>query len=109
MKTEKERFDHTVSILVKAYLKGTLEHGKCVCCAVGNIIADAKKYKIVRENDPCDGINWYDKKGNIVYPKWDNVFVSDGGNMIDNFQSVYPKEYKGWVKREIDSTGYSLD
>lgn len=34
----KATFDHTVSILVKAYLNDTLVPGDCMACAVGNII-----------------------------------------------------------------------
>lgn len=33
-----ELFDKTVSILVKAYQDGTLEHRECSACAVGNIL-----------------------------------------------------------------------
>jgi hypothetical protein len=45
--TQKEKFNDTVSILVKAYLNETLVHGSCVACAVGNIIADKCGYKYV--------------------------------------------------------------
>lgn len=34
----KPSFDHTVSILVKAYLNDTLIPGDCMSCAVGNLI-----------------------------------------------------------------------
>lgn len=31
-------FHHSVNVLVVAYINGTLEHGKCSRCAVGNIL-----------------------------------------------------------------------
>lgn len=31
-------FNHTIGGLVKAYLNGTLKHGDCDACAVGNIV-----------------------------------------------------------------------
>jgi hypothetical protein len=34
-------FDHSVSVLIKAYLNGNLQKGNCSACAVGNLIADA--------------------------------------------------------------------
>src|SRR5688572_4378568 len=32
-------FEHTVNVLVQAYLNDTLEHDDCAACAVGNIMA----------------------------------------------------------------------
>ncbi len=34
----KEQFEKTVQVLVKAYFEGTLEHMDCRACAVGNIV-----------------------------------------------------------------------
>ncbi len=34
-------FNHSVSVLVKAYMQDTLQWGNCAACAVGNLIADA--------------------------------------------------------------------
>lgn len=34
-------FEHTVNVLVKAYMNDTLEHENCAACAVGNIICAA--------------------------------------------------------------------
>jgi hypothetical protein len=34
----KELFDKTISILVKAYMNDTLKHGECAYCVVGNLI-----------------------------------------------------------------------
>lgn len=41
-------FNHTINVLVQAFLNNTLVHGNCTACAVGNIITDAcgLKYRI---------------------------------------------------------------
>lgn len=44
-------FDHTVNVLVKAYLNGTLEHGNYCSCAVGNIIADSIGAQLVLKDN----------------------------------------------------------
>lgn len=33
-----ELFNKTIAVLVKAYFSGTLAHGDCACCAVGNLV-----------------------------------------------------------------------
>ncbi len=45
----KEQFDNSIKVLVKAYLEGTLEHGVPCACAVGNLIGEGKRawYDIV--------------------------------------------------------------
>jgi hypothetical protein len=44
-------FNHTVNVLVKAYLNDTLRHNNCYACAVGNMIASANgfKYSMLKE------------------------------------------------------------
>lgn len=37
-----KKFNHTVNVLLKAYLNDTLEHGNCTKCAVGNILANGE-------------------------------------------------------------------
>jgi hypothetical protein len=48
-------FNHTIGVLVKAYLNDTLEHSECSSCAVGNIVRACAPdlYEI-------DGGAWYD-------------------------------------------------
>lgn len=74
-------FDHTVSILVKAYLNDTLQHGNDCACAVGNLICDANGL------DPK--INWN--------PKWHKAFRCGAG-----------LRYLEEGKKEVRSTGYSV-
>lgn len=79
--TNKERFDETVDILVKAYLNDTLQHGHCAACAVGNIIAKKNDYKIqVKVGSFSNDFMWQsragDNKGHHVSPEWNQVFVT---------------------------------
>lgn len=66
--SELDKFNETVSILVKAYFDGTLQHGDCHACAVGNIIAAKMGYKVVHRND-CWMMKWI-KEGDVVPPNW---------------------------------------
>jgi hypothetical protein len=79
-------FNHTLNVLVKAYLNGTLEHGQCSACAVGNIVMES-----------CPDARM------LLIEGWPLVFVSEG----DDKQRLRPGEYKGEAKRQIDATGYT--
>jgi hypothetical protein len=48
LRNMKASFDNTVSILVKAFLEGTLAKGDCDACAVGNICAAAVGTTVVK-------------------------------------------------------------
>lgn len=90
-------FHHTVNVLVQGYLNGTLEHGVCTACAVGNIIADSVGAKINKGE-----YNWK-MNGNEIVPVWGQVFQC----IAPARQRINADEYKGWVKKQIDSTGYT--
>jgi hypothetical protein len=90
-------FNHTINILVKAYLNETLEHGVCSACAVGNIIADSIGAKSVR-----GGTNWK-RGGTEIIPVWGQVFQSSAPGC----QRVSADAYTGWTKKQIDTTGYT--
>lgn len=90
-------FNQTVDVLVKAYLNNTLMHGNCAACAVGNIIASSIGAEV-----KADEYAWF-RKGVEISPIWDEVFCSNSPGS----QEIYPSEYKGWVKRQIDASGYS--
>lgn len=53
-----ELFYKSVNILQKAYFKGTLKHGDCRACAVGNLIAG----NAGMENPICS-LEWINKTG----------------------------------------------
>src|SRR6187549_2861579 len=89
-------FNSTVDILVKAYLNGTLLHGNCAACAVGNIIAHNRGYEV------CDG---YWKEGEFIgqQPAWSAVFET-----WNNKTKFIPTAYHGRAQEDIESSGYSL-
>lgn len=60
----KEQFDNSIKVLVKAYLEDTLIHTESCACAVGNLIADGMEYTIYKNR------YWKDKNNNIIYPSW---------------------------------------
>jgi hypothetical protein len=80
-------FNHTVNVLVNAYMNDKLQHGICDACAVGNIVMACcnKPGRI----DLCNG--------------WPTVFVTGGNHQ----QKRMPIFYEGEAKRQIDATGYT--
>jgi len=58
----KKLFDKTISILVNAYLKGTLIHGDSCACAVGNLIAGHNNYTMKCKGDKITDILWINQK-----------------------------------------------
>lgn len=69
-------FDYTVGVLVDAYFKGTLFHGHCAACAVGNIVADACGHTVhkvttidIFNGSPIDHLFWT-SKGHEIRPRW---------------------------------------
>jgi hypothetical protein len=97
----KELYDKTISILVKAYLNDTLLNGFCSACAVGNIIAENNGLRISHRSLTMDC--WINKSGDLISPIWNNVFITT------LYQSRHPEQYKGATKKEIDSTGYTWE
>lgn len=79
--TNKKKFEHSVNVLLKAYLNNELEHSNCIACAVGNLIRDSM---------------------GISCSYWSNVFMSAFG-----VQRININEYTGLAKIQIDSTGYT--
>lgn len=74
-KISRPSFDHTVGVLVKAYLNDTLDHGNCYACAVGNLVADGLG---------CQVVAVYNNFRNV---SWDNGYPYPG---LDD------KDIKGW-------------
>lgn len=92
---KKELFEKTVSVLTKAYINNTLQHGSCCGCAVGNLVCAAN---------------------NIVYEKDKVLYWTEAFSTTVNYRTGKPEmkqrisaeRYKNLAKVEIDSTGYSL-
>jgi hypothetical protein len=101
MKTELERFNDTVSILVKAYFNGTLKHKDCSMCAVGNICAAAGFPQTYEKGHKSIGIHDAPHAAH-----WGLVFMTDADD-LDIGQTIYPDRYYGNAKIVIDATGYT--
>lgn len=89
----KATFEHSIDVLVRAYLNDTLQHNNCTACAVGNMIADALKFEFKKT---WAGLTWENK-----YPEWIDVFCT-----TSNGQRKTPEAYEYSAKYQIDSTGY---
>jgi hypothetical protein len=109
-------FNHSVNVLVQAYLNNTLQHGNCYACAVGNIIADGLGTKCIVKKDSFKGIVWdngepYPGQGHFNTPNgWGALFNTDnynGGPKRQVFDRRYINDKN--VNRQISSTGYSWE
>ena len=90
-----ELYNKTVDILYNAYFNDTLECGNCYACAVGNLVAAANGYKMIKTEHSKWGIQWEGHE----YP-----FTNGwGGIALWTNKKHYSKE----GLRQIESTGYS--
>lgn len=109
----KANFDNTVSILVKAYLNDTLQHGSCYACAVGNIIASGLGCEVVRIRKAFRDLSW---SNNMDYPGldrneikgWGAAFSTEFNDAGDLEQMRYEPALKNpFVSEQIVASGYS--
>jgi hypothetical protein len=90
----KPTFEHTVNVLVNAYLNDELEHRVCTACAVGNIVAAALGTKPALAGT-CQA----------THTKHDNYHFADGTLMswwTDGIGQNSPSSQQA-------STGYRID
>lgn len=106
----KAEFDNTVSILVKAWLDGTLLKGHCCACAVGNICATSLGVKVVGIVRPDETLPLWQQERQASWAgydedsaEWRMVFMTTP----DGLQSIDADNYHGQARREIEATGYS--
>lgn len=99
--TQIEKFNDTVSILVKAYLNDTLEHSNYCGCAVGNILAHHVGAELIDTHKP-EGrrFRWNHKKyyGGEWYcaPRVGDVnhLVKESGYSFDDIYKI-EKAFEG--------------
>lgn len=63
----KELFDRTISILVKAYQNDTLEHHNCYACAVGNLMAENCGFRLIKTPFKFSEIYYTGYNGTLIY------------------------------------------
>jgi len=110
----KDLFNSTVDILVTAYKNGDLTHGLCAACAVGNLIC-ANMYDNNKDKWDDNRVVW--SKDNFLTGdpplSWMDVFCSHvietagGGSKWSQHFDI--TNYKGKIKDQIDSTGYTVE
>lgn len=102
-------YNKTVNILFDAYFNDTLEHGNCYACAIGNIIAANRAYKLLQCETIFDlklyweGFLPYHEITNIHsvrFPKW---------FMLVRRSSNYRVEDIAVAEKQIADTGYNLE
>lgn len=93
----KELFDRTVSILVNAYQKDTLEYADCKACAVGNLVCYNNGGKLKKIGTRIENIGGYWSGG------WSGLIEIGRGNL--KFSS---SEFNKRKEKELLNTGYSL-
>lgn len=103
--TEQAKFDHTVQVLVQAYLNDTLEKDNCQACAVGNLIAHAAGAVYVRKTSNYNGDLLLEAQPRIV--DWLGAICTseDCDQQLD--KRVYLAQ--PGIKAAFDSTGYSFE
>lgn len=85
----KELFNRTVDILVKAYRNDTLQHMNCYACAIGNLVAHGMNYEYNKDND----FKYYQ---NAYFHFFYLLRNSEEGN-------------KELGRQQIESTGYTIE
>ena len=103
--SEQEKFDHTVQVLVQAFLNETLEKDNCQACAVGNLIAHAAGAVYVRKPNTYNGNLDLQAEPRVI--DWlGAICTSDGCD-----QSLYKEAYldQPGIRAAFDSTGYSFE
>lgn len=96
-----ELYNRTVQILVDAYFKDELIHGKCHACAVGNIINNYKPFTKLEIHE----VNGHGSNR----AGWSKVFCTYNAHSMSQSQIIRMSEYNGKAKKQIDSTGYSVE
>lgn len=81
-------FNHTVNVLVKAYLDDTLEHGVCSACAVGNIVGGSL-WAMFFQSDSYNGTQAYSASTPLPWFK------------------MVGKKSQNKARRQIKKSGYS--
>lgn len=96
---KQEVFERTVDVLVKAYHNGTLEHGHCKSCAVGNLI----RATMYDNNPQAYNESWFHSVG------CSNMSMEDLRLRKVREGTQSSRDYYSLVIKEIESTGYTIE
>lgn len=117
----KELFNRTISVLVKAYFDKTLAHGDCACCAVGNLVCAG--YGEVMPTNPFGKLEltkyrgWADSVFGYIHTKkaQENISVtgynrSELEKIEESFEignNIHWQAYKNHTEKEIEECQYN--
>lgn len=93
----KTLFDETISVLVKAYFEGTLEHANSCGCAVGNLISTALNYEVYFHS--IQSLSWSKKE-----PVWYHYIKTPAFLRLN---CMMPEALQ-LAREQVESTGYSV-
>jgi len=95
MKYTKELFHKSISVLVAGYFNGTLAHGSCYACAVGNLVAHGLGCKIIDDGERLTIHSRYRWTNDEPYPG------SDGGDVNKyGWGAAFATSIDGWTGRK---------
>lgn len=94
-------FNHSVNVLVKAYLNDTLEHDNCSACAVGNLVAAEMGITYFKLSPPkhCNGVTPAFIKADGDCSSWFDCLMYE-----DSEESLLPDPCANHLK----AIGYSI-
>lgn len=100
-------FEHSVNVLLKAYLNDTLEHGKCSACAVGNMLGTERwsHYFVTASNEEGEFTQHKHKEGFVYGINWFGLITCIPFDDLP--LDVKPKAIEG--KEAIKNSGYSIE
>jgi hypothetical protein len=102
MKNE-ELYDKSVAILTKSFMNGTLQHGACTACAVGNLIAGNCGFEFIKQGNFFHPQGFYYSWGN-ERALWGALFQTDAESktqIINETNSTI-----NGILVQLNSTGY---
>jgi len=102
----KRLFDKTISILINAYLKGTLYHSEGCACVIGNLVAFYNNYKIITDERHS---LWYTKEGLTISSDWVCLFEDRMPEQLKCIGYARPEIVKieaAFESKHDDTNGY---
>jgi hypothetical protein len=96
-------FDHSVGVLVRAYLNGDLQKGNCSACAVGNLIADAMHIELGRVATPEYSRGVLSLRDDSYLVQW----VGTHPGWLGELKGCYQHDIS--FNAQLASTGYSRE
>ena len=108
------RIQKAIDIFLDALNNNTLAKGTCVACAVGNLVADGLKTKILVYNYSSGKVDFIPSDVNLPNSIWSKLFYTtqDRNGISEQFQDFElkgaPEEFRTQVFKAVSSTDFSI-